>query len=225
MIELNLLPETMRSKGVKTRVLKEIAVVPIVTGIAVTLISTYIFLLVFAGILNTSMKHQNVKWNTLKPDIEKIESIKKDTAELERKASAIRTLANLEPKWAGILNGLNQAVIQGVWLSDFDLKIKDVQKEEAVKVKAKSSSKKKASKKAAPQPTVLVLKGYAVGQSSHAAPLVAKLITSLKQNNDLNRYFEEVELKNMHAIVFSKEEVMSFQVECLYKTQIDKVKK
>ncbi|MFQ5952369.1 MAG: PilN domain-containing protein [Candidatus Omnitrophota bacterium] len=198
MIELNLLPkELRRKKKKKPTAMPEIPVIPICIGVVCLLLVTHltlIFLTKNNRDLSVTLKNN---WDQMKPQKEKTDKFFTEMHDLQRRVEAVRLIAKPELSWAKLLNGLNQAMIPNIWLSDLKLTFEKGERRE--------------------KPVSLDLTGYALGRSDVALPTVGRFMESLKKNKNFSPYFEEIELEDMRNYVISGEEVMMFRLDCRFK--------
>jgi hypothetical protein len=205
MIELNLLPKELRKKKKKTATtaIPEIPVLPVVIGVVVVLIIVHLLLLFRIGSNRKLSVKLKDKWEQMAPQKESADAFFYEFNNLQKRVEAVRKIAKPDLSWTRLLNGLNQAMIPNVWLSEFKLTF------------GEKGGKLKGSKD---QPASLNLTGYAVGKSEVAMPTVGKFMESLKRNKDFSDYFEEIELEDIRNFVISGEEVMMFRLDCHFKT-------
>jgi len=208
MIELNLLPKELRKQKQKT--LPDIPIFFISICVLIVIIAVHVVLLgVWLG-----GKHQysvlEQEWNDLQPKRMVIDKLGEQIKEMERKIGVTKELSTSGIDWVEILDGLNQAMIPGVWLSSFNTVFSTV--------KDKKSEKKAGLAK-------IEITGYAVGKSE-ATSIVGKFIESLKRNDNFIKYFEEdIDLQDMHSQIFEAEEVMTFRLICKIKSAKEENKK
>lgn len=207
MIEINLLPKELRKKK---KILIDIADIPVIP-LAVGAVSMCILLHILVLSLIISNKYWltslHNEWKQLEPEKGKAEKVQMDLAALKKKVFAIRKIAKPDIDWAGVLTGLSEAVIPGIWLNDVDLTFLD------------SEGKKST---VGNVPGFLVITGCALGESDEASLFVAKFITSLKNTQKFADCFGQIELENIKSQNVEKEEVMLFNLNCRFK-QIETV--
>ncbi len=197
MIELNLLPPELKKKK-KKKALPKIKALPITLGVIIALVFTHIILLFLVG-NNVRLAHAlGGKWDNMQPQREKTEKIIRQINYLDQKVAAVSKIAKPDLDWAKLLEGLNDAMVPNVWLSEF----KPVYAKGA---KAGNSY----------VPRSLDLTGYALG--ADATAVVAKFINSLKKSAGFSGYFEEIVLQNMRSRQMAEEEVMMFKLTCQFK--------
>ncbi len=202
MIELNLLPKELRKKKKRAFYMPRIPVRPVVAGAASVLIAAHVLLALLVMNSEGLLKALEEKWDGLKPQREKTEKVVREIADLEKRISAVRRVAEKGLNWTKILSGLNRAVVPNIWLSDFEPKF---HRDEAVR------------REMGNLPITLGITGYALGGSDEATSAVAKFITSLKENKDFSEYFEAIELQNIRSREIAGEEVMMFNLNCRFK--------
>ncbi len=199
MIELNLLPQELRNKKKDLfQGLPDIPLIPICVSVLVVLFTIHGALVFTTATNGKLLKKLETKWAEIQPDEKKTNEIAAETSLLEKKAAALREIAMPNISWAGLLKGLNKAIIANVWL--FELKL------------------------TGDSPLVLEVSGYALGKSEKATSVAAKFITSLEMSKDFSDYFERIELENMQNSEFDGEECMTFKLVCVFKSEKVKVK-
>ncbi len=200
MLELNLLPKELRKvrkKKASSVQMPNIPIMPVLVGIVTVLIGVHFLLMFFAGNRKEELKVLKSRWKQMQPQREKTENVYNEIATLEKKVASIRKIAKPDLDWAKLLSGLNRAVIEGVWLSEFELK--------------------KGTKKSVNALDSLFVAGFALGKSESATAIVARFISSLKKSADFMVYFEDIELQNMKAHNVAGTGVMMFQLDCQFK--------
>ncbi|MFH1847413.1 MAG: hypothetical protein ABH869_07665 [Candidatus Omnitrophota bacterium] len=200
MIELNLLPKEFRKKKQASNQLTEIPVVVISACIVVFVVLIHILLVFFDARNNAVLKKLEQRWDQIQPQSKETEELSRNIVSIEKKVIAIREIAKPGFSWARVLSGLNESIIDDIWLSGFDL----------------SFSRGKGS--AQDLPSAVNLTGYAFSETEKATSRVAKFIASLKNNEDFSRYFEDIEVQNIRNTEFAKTEVMIFRLICRVKS-------
>jgi len=202
MIELNLLPEELRTKKKYRSAARThaVSVWPIVGGVTIALILTHVLFLLLVRTKKDLSKTLEDKWQQMQPQRERTEKLTSETAALEKRVLAIREIAKPGLNWTKLLSGLNQAVIPNIWLSELKLKFSGTGGGEDL-------------------PSALHITGYALGKSEEATACVGKFITSLKGTKDFSNYFDVIELQDMKNRAIAGEEVMLFRLNCGFKSR------
>lgn len=202
MIELNLLPKELRKKRKPPIDLTEFPVIPIAAGVVGFLVVVHLLLVLMVAVRGGSYRSLEAKWNDMQPQKKITEKIAGETGMLEKRIAAVRKIAKPEFSWTRLLNGLNQSMIPGIWMSDLQVKFGgqpySLKKEENI-------------------PTQIVLTGYSLGRSEVATANVAKFINSLKRHKDFAGYFSDIELQSVKSRDFKSEEAMVFKLTCSFK--------
>lgn len=199
MIELNLLPQELRNKKKDLfRELPDVPLIPICVSVLAVLFTIHGALIFTTATNKELLKKLESKWAQIQPDDKKTNEVAEETSLLEKKAAALREIAVPGIRWAGLLKGLNKAIIADIWLSELKL--------------------------TGDSPLVLEVSGYALGKSEKATSVAAKFITSLEMSKNFADYFERIELKNMQNSEFDGEECMTFELVCVFKSEKVKVK-
>jgi len=199
MIELNLLPKELRKQ--KKRDLPEIPLLPVAAGIVALLLVIYVAAFVWTKGMGIRLNVLKQKWQEMQPQKKVADAVVQKSQEMERRLKVTTDIATPEPDWAELLSGLNQAVIAGVWLSEFKPVFKKDTKDKIART----------------MPVALNLTAHALGESEVATSTVAKFINSLKKNKEFSKYFSEIELKKMQSQSIKGEEVMTFRLVCEFK--------
>jgi len=201
MIELNLLPKELRKK--KKVALPEIPILPIAIGVVCVLVVLQVILFGLMRSRKTRLRRLEKKWEQLEPQRKVINKVITGIKATENHVKVIKDIAAPEVDWAELLSGLNQSMIPNVWLSEFKPVFKKPQK----------------GKKKTGLPTSLDLTGYGLGSGEIATATVAKFIDSLKKTEEFSKFFDDIELQNMHKQTLDGEEVMRFKLICTFKTK------
>ena len=171
--------------------------------IAVCVLSFLIILHItlFFLVSNKSGLYQTFKkqFDSVLTQRKRAEKVNTQVVDLQKKLALVRKIIKPEISWTALLNGLNKSVIPNIWLSEMDVKF---------------ARKRKDPREV---PVTLNLTGYSIGGSEKATSSVAKFIVSLKDNPDFFGYFDDIELKSMKNREYAGEEVMLFDLECVFK--------
>lgn len=180
-----------------------IPVMPIVFGIFAVLVVLHLSVVMRTKGDNSLAEVLRNKWDQMQPQKERTEKIDNEIKELGQKAAAVKEITRPKLSWTKLLLGLNQAVIQDIWLSELDLSFP----------KGERGSEKEE------MPISLNITGYALGRSEKATLLVAQFINSMKNDQDFSSFFGEIELQNMKNLAIAEEEVMMFSLNCYFKAE------
>ncbi len=202
MIELNLLPEELKKVKERTLELPDMPVMSIMLGLTVVLVSLHLILFLFVSNGKNLTVTLQKKWEQMQPQNAKTEEVARELSELENRGGAIRKIAKPKLKWTEIFSGVNRAIISNVWLSEMDVRYSQEIKEGQL---------------GDVMPLSLDITGYALGYSEEATSSVAKFITSIKNEEGLSGYFQEIELQSMRNRNLAGEEVMLFKLGCSFK--------
>jgi len=214
MIELNLLPPELRKKKKLLGEMPRIPFIPIAIGVVAALVVINTFLMMILAGERGSLRGIEEKWEQMQPQRQKTGKIAKGITDFEKKVLAVRKIAKGRIDWAQLLNGLNQAVIPNIWLSDLGLEFTE-ESGDARRARARPEEVKRG------YPVSLVLSGYALGTGEQATLHVAKFITSMERNKDFSDYFEKIELESMKNRKFDGDEVMMFNLGCRFKKPLE----
>ena len=205
MIELNLLPKELRKKKKRQIQMPKLPKLPALPA-AIAVIAVLIIIHVLMSLMVMTNKKNfamlDKKWQQMKPQRERTEKLAREINAIEKRNAAVKKISKPDLEWSRLLSGLNQAVIPKIWLSLFELSFR-------------STAGKKVT--ISDLPVSLKLIGYALGKSEEATATVAKFINSLEENLHFGSCFEEVELRNMRSNNIAEEEVMMFELNCLFR--------
>jgi hypothetical protein len=216
MIELNLLPKDMQVFQKKKKpsslgfTIPKIEPIPLIVGVISVIILSQIIL----GLVAFMQRKQFVAVSKALSDIAPQHGIasvlKKEVDELSGKFSVIEGLTQGSLEWSKKLYELNNAMVDGVWLSSLSLNT------ESPKT-AQASYQSPAEQDTSARQT-LVLTGLAIstGQGDETAT-VGRFIDSLKRNKDFFKDFDEIKLSSIQRESYGNAEVMSFTVVCYFK--------
>ncbi|KJJ85832.1 hypothetical protein OMAG_000307 [Candidatus Omnitrophus magneticus] len=203
MIELNLLPESMRKKKNEGKEPPRF-LLPIIflAAIFILIISCMLLFVMFFKIA----QFNDVKkvWDKNIDNRKMVDFLNSRLKQLEGQIELAKKISKSDFKWAKVLNSLNAAVVDNMWFSAFEI------------VSEKGNSKKSDSKKkqALKNKDMVVLYGYAVNGQDTATGVVAKFIDSLKKEKFLADYFEAITLQGVNKQMINTEEAMSFKIIC-----------
>jgi hypothetical protein len=121
--------------------------------------------------------------------------------------------------WAKKLNDLSDSMTPGIWLTElsYDEKLGEVQRPALP-----SPLKKKGANENAPTTEKVVLRyltisGMASSMGEEGTALIGRFIKNLKANNEFYSDFSEIELGTITREKVDDQEVMKFNITCLFK--------
>src|SRR3989338_11360816 len=137
MIEINLLPESMRKE--KKEWPKELLLFFIGVFLVGILILAWIFSSIQIIVVNGKLSRLEREWKELLPITEETSALMEKKQQLEERVAIVETLTNGRLLWAKKLNQLSNLIPEGVWLSSISLesKVEMVPSKQAVKAKGK----------------------------------------------------------------------------------------
>ena len=209
MIKLNLLPRELRREKEEVVESTKLSFAPVCAGIVAILLTAHFVLMALVSFDRRQLKELDYTWEGMKPEREKTNMVVEDTTRVKKHLTVIRGIAKPYFSWTKMLSGLNQAIIENVWMDKMELEF---------------SSGMKNKKKVEKVPVSFKIAGYALGNSQEATSLVAKFINSLKSAEDFSDYFSEIELKNMRNYEIEGSEVMRFMLDCRLKNKSELTK-
>lgn len=185
MIEINLLPEELRSvAGNKKFSLSSIEprnflyLVPFALGVILFL---HIYLFVTSSVASLQFNALNKKWNKLGDQRKIVESEIKRNASILQDSALLQRLSNVRLSWAGKLTQISTGVPAGIWLTEISL--------------------------AADGAT---LRGSAVSFEKQEVNLINKFIDNLKANEGFIKDFSGIELNSVQKKLIGGYEVVDF---------------
>jgi len=205
MIELNLLPKELRKVKRVSLQLEDIPVAKIAIAVLSGLIVLHLLLILFDARNHSILKKLTAEWDGMEEQREETGKLTEEIIALEKKLEAVGNITESDFNWTKLLSGLNNSVIPNIWISGLELTFQD----------SKKKGKRKGSEKV---PTAVSITGYALGSSQEATSIVAKFITSLKENTEFSDYFREIALQNMRMNEIDGKEVMMFVLACHLKS-------
>jgi hypothetical protein len=244
MIEINLLPESLRRKESPRFAFPVIPIKKslIVVGAAVAILQ--IALTSFAFYVRFELISLNRKTDVMKKESREIIRQKGETIGLYNRMKEIRSLTARKFYWASLLSELSNSMTKGIWLrnlyveqaparvgavvksSEDQKKAKDEEgqaakkkpspkKGEIPKKSAEIEKKKKPPKTAEPD-KYLVLEGTAIGVGQETA-YVGKFLKELKDNPFFARNFQEMKPSNINQKRIGDYEVYDFMIRCQFR--------
>ncbi len=183
MIEINLLPEELKTK---TRKLGKVSIksksflylFPLVFAV---LILVHICLAAGAIVKISQFSILNNKWKKLQPQRELLNNLKKEYDVLASTAKLIEELNSRRNNWSEKLNQLSLNLPSGIWFNEITVSQKD-----------------------------FILKGSAVSLQKEEMSLINKFIESLKNNTAFTRGFNNLELSSVQRKSIAGYDVVDF---------------
>lgn len=189
MIEINLLPEELKTKPRRIAEgfeLKQILyLIPIMLGI---LIIVHIYLLGVLIAKNSQVSSLNNKWQQLAPQRKALEDFRKVYEGLSSDAAIIRQLATSRIAWSEKLNRLSLDLPSGVWLNELSFKQKS-----------------------------FVLKASAVSLQKEEMTLINKFMDNLKNDTDFFKDFSSLELGPVQRRAVGSYDIVDFDLQAKLK--------
>ncbi len=205
MILVNLLPENLRLSGESKWKFLQNPLIKGVLSIVVLFLAGQIFLTIFAGYRFAELGLVKKQVADLTEMSKGLSARKTQIADLNLKLKAIDALTQRTFFWSSFLNGMNQCLTKGIWLTGFS--IGDGPTSGAV------GRDKKPSKPA----KVLKLEGSAVAPPGQETAYVARFIKELKSGLVLGELFEKAELLTINQKRIKDVDVYDFVVNCTFK--------
>lgn len=128
MIEINLLPQELKVKGIKFDIefIRSKKLLSFILPAFGLLICIHIYLCTLAIIKNYQFHRLNRKWQNLKPQREILEEFKKEYDVSSTDAKTIQKLLGQRVNWAEKLNKLSINLPAGVWFNELGLTKKEL---------------------------------------------------------------------------------------------------
>jgi Tfp pilus assembly protein PilN len=213
MLELNLMPEYLKALQKKKRGpfpelnFSKIAPVPVIIGIISVMIASQIILVFFAFTQKRQLADISRKTSSLTGQKNIASALKKEADELSGRFNLIEGLMQGSLVWSKKLYDLNNAIIDGIWLTSLSL----------------NNESPRIAQVHAPKGNVvdrqtLVINGFAVASAAREeTAAVGKFIDSLKKSADFFKDFDDVKLSSVQRESHGNAEVMNFTVICYFK--------
>ena len=182
MIEINLLPEELKSKREKAARSIEsrriLYFIPLVFGI---LIIIHLYLMVALIAKNLQLSKLNNKWQGLQPQRKILEDFKKGYEGLSDDASVIQQFTVQRIGWSAKLNKLSLSLPSGVWFREISVSRKD-----------------------------FILRGSAISLQKEEMNLINKFIDNLKKDSYFFKDFNNLELTSVQRKVIAGYDIADF---------------
>ncbi len=182
MIEINLLPEELKTKTAAKKINLEpkhiLYFVPVIFGI---LVIAHIYLALINIKNSYQLRALNNQWQKLAPQRQILETAKQEYDVLSADAAVIRQLANLRINWAEKLNKLSLNLPPGIWFSEISLTDKN-----------------------------FILKGSVVSLQKEEMGLINRLLNNLKNDAGFFRDFTNLDLSSAQRRVIGGYDTVDF---------------
>ncbi len=211
MIEINLLPESLRRKETARIAMPEIPIKKslYLVGGAVAVIQILLTLFAFYVQLELISVHRKIA--VIEARNKEVVRQKAETVGLTNRMKEIRSLTARKFYWTSLLNELSNSMTKGIWLRNLY-----VVEEEARAVPAKVEKDKKAVVKAPEREKYLVLEGTAIGAGQETA-FIGKFLKELKDNSFFTQTFQEIKPSDINQKRIGEHEVYDFMIRCQFK--------
>jgi len=180
MIEINLLPEELRARKIKSGFDRKylLLIIPLA---AVILIVVHIYLTAMLVAKNYQAGVYAKKWKSLESDRNRLEKLKKESTVALQDVKAIQDIVAKRINWSEKLNKLSLSLPSGVWFNEVSVGEKD-----------------------------LVLKSSVISLQKGELNLINTFIEKLKSDRGFFDDFEGLELGNVQRRVLGGYEVVDF---------------
>jgi Tfp pilus assembly protein PilN len=201
MIEINLLPEELRSKikgrlssGAKDAahsvLLQERLLLYLIPGILVFLILAHLYLTVLLLTKNAEFASLNRKWIALAPQRKALEEFNRDFSGQEQYSGFLQQQAARRMLWAQKLNELSRQLPAGIWFNEISM-----------------------------HGTNLTVRGSVISLEKNEVGLLNKLLDNLKATSAFARDFSGFELNNLQKRTVGGYDIADFVIVGTLKTK------
>lgn len=192
MIEINLLPEELRTKT-KARASEQAAVTKVVLAnqdklfiyaipaLLALLIAVHLYFTVVAISKNTQLISLNRKWLSLEPQKKTLDAFNKEFSSGSQDANFAQLLINQRVLWSQKLNKLSLHLPTGVWFNEIMFNGKSI-----------------------------TIQGSVISMQRDQVSLVNKLLDDLKMDTDFSKDFSSFELTSMQNKVIGGYDIADF---------------
>ena len=215
MIKINLLPEDLRKQGssltnfsvdFKGRE-KQVIGIAVAAVIILAVVHAALFFIGYKSSAEyAAMAKKEAK---LLPAKKEYESLTVEVVVSNKKAKAIDDLMANRFSWAKKLNSLSDVMVPGIWLTNIFYEEK--QEDAPLQAASQGKSPKKITLK------YLNISGYASSMGEEGTALVGKFIKNMKDDPSFFSDFSEIKLESIRSEKVLDQEVMSFEITCLFK--------
>jgi len=212
MIQINLLPESLRRKETPRIAMPAIPIKKslFLVGGAVVLIQ--LFLTLAALYMRFELVSVDRKITVARQDNREIVKQKAETTGMYNRMKEIRSLTERKFYWTSLLNELSNSMTKGIWLRSLYV----VEEQEHAVKSEKVEKEKKPAKAAAERVRYLVLEGTAIGAGQETA-FIGKFLKELKDNLFFAQTFKEIKPSNIKQKKIGDYEVYDFMIRCQFK--------
>ena len=212
MLELNLIPEGLKQQRKNKNIccefnLSKISPLPIIIGIISVLIISQVIFGVFAFIQKKQLAYISRKISDLSAEKNIAFALKKESDELSGRFDLIEGLTQGSLIWSKKLYDLNNAMIDGIWLTSLSLNYESPRTGQMHTLKEHPGNRQ-----------ALVATGRAIASGSGGeTATVGRFIDSLKKNGDFFKDFDDIKLSSVQRESHGNTEVMDFTILCYFK--------
>ena len=180
MIEINLLPEELKTKTKKINIKSQyfLYLIPLAFGI---LIFMHLYLSAVGIIKNYQFSALNNKWKKLQPQREMLKNLSKEYEVLSADAKVIQQLNIRRLNWSEKLNKLSLDLPSGIWFNEIALSRKD-----------------------------FILKGSVISLQKQEMSLINKFIDNLKKDAAFFKDISDLELSSAQIKAIGGYDVFDF---------------
>ncbi len=218
LVKINLLPEEMRRDKSRSWWPEIRGLHLVVLLLLFFVISPMVVQLVVVSRRQT-LANLNRKWETVRPQMEEMDRMKKNVLELGAKVKALEGLSIGGFHWAEKMSDLSDSVTSGIWLTGLYVTKRTVPKVE--KTETPASEKGKAGEKKEVVLRFLELEGCTLAQGEAGTAAVGRFIRSLESNPRFFKDFSSIESKWIKRETVNQVEVMSFKLSCRFKGELN----
>jgi Tfp pilus assembly protein PilN len=214
MLELNLIPEDLKTsqkkvKGVFSELnFSKIPPVPVAIGIISVMIACQVILGFFVFVQKRQLADVSRKTLNLSGQKNIASALKREVDELNGRFSLIEGLTQGSLVWSKKLYDLNNAIIDGIWLTSLSLNYESLRTAAQAHMPKGNTSDRQ----------TLVINGLAIAsEAGEETATVGRFIDSLKKSKNFFKDFDDIKLSSVQRESHGNAEVMNFTVICYFK--------
>ena len=229
MIEINLLPEELKKKkkrstapaGISQISLQDLPFLKIaaiaVGGVAVIQLMLFMVSVIYG--MNYNALEKNYK--EILPKKQEAERLRLRLDSLSKKVVAIDELMVKRLSWAKKLSDLSDSMTPGIWLTELGYyeKLTEITRPVKINLLKKNSAADTTPHVEKVNLRYLTISGMASSMGEEGTALVGRFMKSLKSNSDFYSDFSDIELGTITREKVDEQEVMKFNITCLFKTK------
>lgn len=193
MIEINLLPETLRQEtkakksGLGIDLNKLFYILPAISAMAICI---HLYLAILTTVKNSRLKALNNQWQKLAPERKSLEDFNKEYAIISEDASTIQKLSRERISWSEKLNRLSLLLPNGIWFRELSV-----------------------------SRDTFLLQGSALSLREEGMNLIQRLIDNIKNDNIFFKDVRSLELNSVQKRIIAGYDIDDFVLTGVLKSQ------